>query len=300
MKVTKMTITATPISNITKFILSLDPIATKEKRKKLTQNDEDNNNTIIDRLLSAKTPEEVDENMRWLKESGVEVNKLSQNTTIDNKKQKKEYISAKEEVMVWLALIGIGLLVVGTILSAIAAVIHFTADTRAEIESGDIYFLYGIAMVVGGTILSKTGLGGIGNKKKKQQQSQDRPLQQQQDQQQHKITAWLGRSHKEQEESKKKEEKEEQQQQQQQQQKEQPPLTAEEIRSKLTDKDKRIMQAGKVTFILGLVLFGLAIILAFVLGFRSLYFSITAIVLIIAGAITYLWALGSGSTQRDI
>jgi hypothetical protein len=60
------------------------------------------------------------------------------------------------------------------------------------------------------------------------------------------------------------------------------------------------MRAGKVVIIIGLVLFGLAIVLAYALGFRNLYFNIAAIILMIAGAVVYLWALGGVSTRMQL
>ncbi len=57
-------------------------------------------------------------------------------------------------------------------------VISFTANSNANIESSNVYFLYEIVMIIVGIIMSKIGLSGLPNKpkdkkKKKEEEEED-------------------------------------------------------------------------------------------------------------------------------
>ncbi len=55
-------------------------------------------------------------------------------------------------------------------------VISFTANSNADIESLNVYFLYGIVMIIVGIIMSEIGLNGLPNEpmeKKKKEEEED-------------------------------------------------------------------------------------------------------------------------------
>ncbi len=56
-------------------------------------------------------------------------------------------------------------------------VISFTANSNADIESLNVYFLYGIVMIIVGIIMSEIGLNGLPNepmeKKKKKEEEEE-------------------------------------------------------------------------------------------------------------------------------
>jgi uncharacterized membrane protein len=86
-------------------------------------------------------------------------------------KWKKEMISTRQEISLWLALAGFVILIVGIILSTYSGLISFTAtsSSNADIESSNTYFLYGFIMVIVGAIMSKVGLSGLPNNKEKKE-----------------------------------------------------------------------------------------------------------------------------------
>jgi hypothetical protein len=71
-----------------------------------------------------------------------------------------------------------------------------------------------------------------------------------------------------------------------------PTLIAEEVRKKHEKEEKKTILAGKIIASIGLALLSLVLTFSLVLGFRNMYFSITAFVVLAVGYLTYKHGVG--------